>query len=186
MAGQVPTRILMVCAAVGVACGLLLVPVNYAPAALMFTAPLLVLPLSGIWAIPPLLGLGILRRPGAALLTSTIAGLVTVGLTPFGWIGLGIGIAWGIIAEIPFLISRYRLWRGWLFAVAGALIGALTAPLNYTSYGLDQMSLGAQVFGLGIQPVSGAVCGVLAYLLAERLAGAGIAGTARSTARPST
>ena len=174
------TRLLMTCAALGVATGVLLIPAYLVMTVLMTAAPLVVLALQGAWFLPPMLALALLRTPGAGALTSTIAGLACVPFTGYGWAAVGMGLMWGAIAELPFLLTLYRVWRAWLFVAGAAVIGAAAGVPTYTGYGIDQMAPLTQAAALAMMPLTTAVFTVLALVLAKGLAKAGVAaGTGR-------
>lgn len=169
------TRVVMTCGALGVALGIILVPANLLTVAFMTAAPLLVLALMGAWLLPPFTALALLRRPGAGLLTSVIAGLVTVPLTPFGWMGLFQGVLWGVLCEIPFALTRYRRWPTALFLGTGLVIAVVGLLPTYTTYGLDQMSPLALTLAVGLTLGSCVLAAYLSVLIARALGRTGIA-----------
>jgi hypothetical protein len=80
------TRDLMVISAIGVALGVVLVPVIYATMALHAAlAPLGMATIWGLYVVPLLVTTRIMRRPGAALLTSLLVPLVQLPFGPGGW-----------------------------------------------------------------------------------------------------
>ncbi|BBG02548.1 MULTISPECIES: ECF transporter S component [Pseudonocardia] len=169
------TRVILTCGALGVALGIVLVPANLVTIAFMATAPLLVLSLMGVWLLPPLAALALLRRPGVGLLTSVIAGLVTVPLTPFGWMGLFQGLLWGVLCEIPFALTRYRRWSAWLFTGTGLVVAVIGLIPTYTTYGLDQMAVPVMLLAVVLTIASCVLAGYLSVLLARALGRTGIA-----------
>lgn len=179
MARRMDTRTLMICAALGVAGGLLLVPVNYASQALFVAVPLAGIALTGVWIFPPLLASSLLAAPGVGLLTSTIAGLVSVPLTPFGWLALVQGVLFGVVAELVFALLRYRHFDAVVVVASGAVGCLLVAGATYASYGLGQLSVPVQILSIAVQPLSGAVFGLLAHLLSRRLSAAGVGAVSR-------
>ena len=80
------TRDLMVISAIGVALGVVLVPVIYATMALHAAlGPLGMATIWGLYVVPLLVTTRIMRRPGAALLTSLLVPLVQLPFGPGGW-----------------------------------------------------------------------------------------------------
>jgi len=167
-----------------VALGIVLVPANLVTIAFMATAPLLVLSLMGAWLLPPFTALALLRRPGVGLLTSVIAGLVTVPLTPFGWMGLFQGVLWGVLCEIPFLVTRYRLWPTWLFTGTGLLVAVIGLIPTYTTYGLDQMPVPVMLAAVALTIASCVLAAYLSVLIARALGRTGIAPAPRERVTP--
>ena len=120
--GNWSTKDLLVFAAIGVALGLALVPVNYAWVALQTAiGPFARALFAGLNYLPILLALYITRRPGAGLLCSLFLGLVQAALTPFGWVAIIAFLTPGIGCELPFLLTRYRRFGLVILTVAGAL-----------------------------------------------------------------
>lgn len=177
------TRTIMICAAIGVATGILLAPANVLSTALTVSFPLLVTPLYGLWAAPTLLALAVLRRPGVGILASTVCGLINVPVTPYGWTMVVQMLVWGALIEIPFLITRYRIWSMWIFQVAAALIGLISGFLLFFYAGGEQLAAPARVLAVALSVVGAMVVGALTVLVAKALARAGV-GAARATVDP--
>ena len=76
----------------------------------------------GIWLIAGVLGGLIIRKPGAALYTETVAAVVSalLGAQWGGFLTLESGVVQGLGAEIIFLIFLYSNWRAWVAMLAGA------------------------------------------------------------------
>ena len=172
----------MTCGALGVALGIVLVPANLLTVAFMTAAPLLVLALMGAWLLPPFTALALLHRPGVGLLTSVIAGLVTVPLTPFGWMGLFQGVMWGVLCEIPFALTRYRRWPTTLFLGTGLVIAVIGLIPTYTTYGLDQMAPLPLILAVVLTIASCVVAAWVSVLIARALGRTGIAPAPRTRA----
>lgn len=118
------TRILLTCAAIGVASGILLLPIfGIFSSAAIAAVPLLYTVLLGFWFFGGVLMQTLTHRPGVALLTSVIAGLVIAPFTPYGISTVLSTATVGLCQELPFLATLYRRWPTWLFYVANGLIG---------------------------------------------------------------
>ena len=121
------TRYLLTCAVLGVAGGLLTVGMNYLSIGLAAVAPAFIAVTIGAWILPSMTGMALLQRPGAGVLIAVLAGLVNAPLTPFGFAQLPTVVMAGVLAELPFLISLYRVWSTWVFYVGyGVLITAFS------------------------------------------------------------
>ncbi|MET7808350.1 ECF transporter S component [Micromonospora chersina] len=83
----------------------------------------------GVWLIPAVLSALIIRRPGAALFTETVASAISVLLgSPYGAMAILQGAVQGLGVEVGFAAGRYRSYRPLTAALAGAL-GGLFATL---------------------------------------------------------
>ena len=71
-----PTAILLTCAALGVAGGLLLAPANWLSTILFPGLPFVSVGLAGLWLLTSVIALRLLRRPLVGLLVGLLAGLV--------------------------------------------------------------------------------------------------------------
>ena len=78
----------------------------------------------GVWLIPAVLGALVIRKPGAALFTETVAALVSVALgTIWGWTLVIQGPIEALAAELAFAIFAYRSFGVVAATLAGALAG---------------------------------------------------------------
>jgi energy-coupling factor transport system substrate-specific component len=83
----------------------------------------------GVWLIPAVLSGLIIRKPGAALLTETLAALISALLgDQWGATVIAQGFVQGLGAELAFATLRYQSWKLPAALLAGALTG-LTAAL---------------------------------------------------------
>ncbi|MEW2012530.1 MULTISPECIES: ECF transporter S component [Microbacterium] len=78
--GKVSTAYLMTCAAIGVAGGVMLAFAWRLSTALFATVPFASVAIAGLWMMPAVIALRLIRRPFAGLLVGLVSGLV---LTPF-------------------------------------------------------------------------------------------------------
>ena len=82
----------------------------------------------GVWLVPAVLGALVIRKPGAALFTETVAALVSVVLgTSWGWTLVLQGPIEGLAAEVVFLAFAYRVYRLPVAILAGAAAGLAAA-----------------------------------------------------------
>jgi energy-coupling factor transport system substrate-specific component len=124
---------IVVASVVGVAAGLIFFLWNqiYTPisAPLQAALPGAQALVYGIWLIAGVLGGLIIRKPGAALYTETVAAVVSalLGAQWGGFLTLESGVVQGLGAEIIFLIFLYSNWRAWVAMLAGAGAGLAMA-----------------------------------------------------------
>jgi energy-coupling factor transport system substrate-specific component len=161
----------MVIAAIGVALGVVLVPVIYATIALH--AALGSLGMASIWGlyvVPLLVATRVMRRPWAALLTSLLVPLVQLPFGPGGWIMLLLWLPAGLACEAPFFLTRYRSLGLPTLMVAGALASLAFIAHMYLFIGFFDLALGVQVALVAVPLPSGALLGgVPAKLLSDQL-----------------
>jgi energy-coupling factor transport system permease protein len=90
--------------------------------------------LYGVWLVPAVLGALVIRKPGAALFTETVAALVSVALgTGWGWTLVLQGPLEGLAAELVFALFAWRVYRLPVALLAGAAAG-LVATLYDVVY----------------------------------------------------
>lgn len=169
------TQYLLTCAAIGAGGAVLLIPANNIAAAIAGALPLLYAAIVGVWVVPSVVALDLIRRPGAAVLTSLFAGLVLIPFTPYGVRSVITCLIFGVILEIPFLVTRYRRWSPWIFVIATLVLLALYSLLAYRTYDVQSFPAWAQVTFFGLMLVSALLFTSLSLLLSRRLAKAGVA-----------
>ncbi|GAA1858897.1 ECF transporter S component [Microbacterium koreense] len=131
--------------------------------------------LDGPWLFAGVLGALIIRKPGAAIYTETLAAVVSalVGNTWGGFLTIEAGLVQGLGAELIFLIFFYRRWSLPVAVLAGigaALLGGINNLILWFA-GADTTFI---VVYLISTMVSGAViAGALSWLLARGLAATG-------------
>ena len=170
------TRTIMVAAALGAAVGILLVPINIYSIAVTMTMPLLVTILYGTWGLAALIPLALLRKPGAGILGSTVAGLISVPFTSYGLMMVVMMLLWGVLMELPWIVTRYRLWSYKMFAISGAIIGVIMVAMSYMRIALDQMSPWVVAAVWATEIVSSMICFVASKAIAGALVRTGIMG----------
>lgn len=174
------TRVLLVCAAIGVATGIvggiagLLTPVVLA------TAPFAYGLLLGAHVLPGIIAQEVLRLPLVAILTHGIAALVSSAFNP-AWAGRFIGTAllFGAIQEGVAALTRYRAWGPWRFFISALIIGILVAVVVFFAAHMSVLPLWAQIAYLALS-----VLGPVAWTAVGLGIGSSLrrAGVARTTA----
>ncbi|NMO55943.1 ECF transporter S component [Actinoplanes sp. TBRC 11911] len=82
----------------------------------------------GMWLVPAVLGALIVRKPGAAFYTLTVASLVSVALgTSWGWTIAIQGPLEALGAEVIFALFAYRVYRLPVALLAGAAAGVVAS-----------------------------------------------------------
>ena len=131
----------------------------------------------GMWIVAGVVGMLIVRKPGAALATELVAAAVStlvLGGTQWGWTVLASGFFEGLGVELVFLALAYRRFGVIVAALGGALAGVLEAGYEATNYVVDY-SVADKLAYAGFFAVSGAViAGLGGWLLVRALGRAGV------------
>jgi energy-coupling factor transport system permease protein len=91
--------------------------------------------LYGVWLIPAVLAGLIIRKPGAALFTETVAATVSALLgASWGATVIPQGLVQGLGAELAFALLLYRSWRLPAALLAGALTGLSAAVFDFFAW----------------------------------------------------
>ncbi|MET0297440.1 MAG: ECF transporter S component [Microbacterium sp.] len=131
--------------------------------------------LDGPWLFAGVLGALIIRKPGAAIYTETLAAVVSalVGNTWGGFLTIEAGLVQGLGAELIFLLFLYRRWSLPVAILAGAG-AALAGGINNLVLWFAGAGPTFTVVYLASTILSGAViAGALSWVLARGLAATG-------------
>jgi energy-coupling factor transport system permease protein len=128
----------------------------------------------GMWLISGVLGGLIIRRPGAALLTSIAAASVSAVLgTQWGIMVLLDGTLQGILPELVFLAFGYRRWGMGVAVLAAAVAGISPAVRDNIAYNVTWPLHYQVVYGVIVVISAAVIAGVGARLLTTALARSG-------------
>lgn len=131
--------------------------------------------LDGPWLFAGVLGALIIRKPGAAIYTETLAAVVSalVGNTWGGFLTIEAGLVQGLGAELVFLLFFYRRWSLPVAILAGAGAALLGGVNNLLLWFAGADALFTTVY-LVCTVLSGAViAGAGSWLIARGLAATG-------------
>lgn len=171
-----PTAILLTCAALGVAGAVLLAPMNWLSTLLTGPLPFVGMALAGLWLLPSVIALRLLRRPLVGLLVALIAGLVLVPFTGQGFGSVLTNLWWAAFTELPFLFVLWRYWGTWMHYL-GAVAVAIVYPIAaWAWFDLGSMALFAQIAFFAVTMASCVGGTALGILIADRLRKAGVGG----------
>ena len=170
------TRDLLVTAVIGIVFGLVFAgAMNLSMILMAGLTPLisviLVMPVS---VAAGMTALYIIRKPGTAIISELLSGLIMMPFTLYGFAALPGRLMEGVLYEAPFLVTRYRRW-GWMSMM---LSPALPAMALFT---MAMFSMG----GFNLKPgmivllyvgnfVAAAIGGALAKALADAIAKTGV------------
>ena len=170
------TRVLLVCAAIGVATGIL------GGIAGWLTIPVLAGPfflyglVLGSHVLPGIIAQEVLRQPLVALVSHFIAALIASAFNPAWTLRfLGTALLFGAIQEGVAALTRYRSWGPWRFFISAALIGIFVAVVVYFAAHLSAMAPWAQILYLTISVLGPILWTAVGLAIGAALRRAGVA-----------
>lgn len=172
---------LLVCAAIGVATGIVGGVAGMLTPLVLATAPFAYGLLLGAHVLPGIVAQEVLRLPLVALVTHVLAALVASAFNP-AWAGrfLGTALLFGAIQEGVAALTRYRAWGVWRFFVSGAVIGVILAVVVFFAAHLSTLAPWAQVTYLVLSVLSPIAWTALGVAIGAGLRRAGVVRTGPS------
>jgi energy-coupling factor transport system substrate-specific component len=132
----------------------------------------------GVWLIPAVVGGLIIRKPGAAFFTETVAALVSVALgTAWGWTLVLQGPIEALAGELAFALFAYRSFGVVAAGLAGALAGLAASVYDIIVWypAADYSTTGMRIPYVVITVISSVViAGLGGYALTRALAQTGV------------
>ncbi|WP_085507815.1 ECF transporter S component [Thalassobacillus devorans] len=130
----------------------------------------------GIWFIVSIIAAYIIRKPGAAFLSETIAAIIEVMLgNAVGPMLIVSGMIQGLGAEAVFATTRYRLYNVWVLMGAGMGSALFSFVWGYFISGYAALATSYVTAMFIARMVSGAViAGLLGKALSDALAKTGV------------
>lgn len=171
------TRVLLICAAIGVASGIvtaLWTPLHGFSAA--FAIPVYGLVL-GFHSLPGVVAQQLLRLPWVALLTHALSALIACAFVPvMAGRYLLVAVVFGGAQEGIAALTRYRHWEAWRFLVAGAATGVILVVPMWFAFHVGALPVWARVVFVALL-----ILGPVAWTLVGLAIGAALrrAGVAR-------
>jgi energy-coupling factor transport system substrate-specific component len=177
-AAVLSTRVLLTCAAIGVATGILGGIAGWLTPVVIVAVPIAYGFVLGVHVLPGIIAQELIRLPWVALLTHLFAALVSSAMAPqWTFRFLGTALLFGGIQEVVAAITRYRVWQPWRFFISAVVIGAAVAAVVAVVANLSVMAPWAQASYLVL-----AVAGPVVWTAAGLGVGASLrrAGVARA------
>jgi energy-coupling factor transport system substrate-specific component len=130
----------------------------------------------GVWLVPAVLAGYIIRKPGAALFTETVAAAISLLLgSPWGGIVILQGAIEGAGAELAFAATRYRWYHRPTAALSGALGGFAATVFDAFVYYADTSWLTFRLPYIAFGTVSSLlIAGLGSVVLSRGLARTGV------------
>lgn len=174
---------LLVCAAIGVATGIIGGIAGLLTPLVLAVAPWAYGLLLGAHVLPGIIAQEVLRRPLVALVAHVMAALVATAFGPAWMIRfLGTALLFGAIQEGVAALTRYRVWGAWRFFISATVIGLLIAVIVFFAAHLGLLAPWMQITYLILSVASPIVWTALGLAIGSGLRQAGVARTlTRST-----
>lgn len=174
------TRVLLTCAAIGVAAGLVSAGIAYASFLISATVPLLYGAMLGVYFLPGIIAQSLLRMPLVALITNILAGLVGLAFAPhLAAAFIGTAVLVGVLQELVFAIFRYRRWSTWLFYIPPIFGGLAFGLMVWTTFDAARFTPVSQVIYLSLFFISPLLFTFIGRAVAAALTRAGVSGSTR-------
>jgi energy-coupling factor transport system substrate-specific component len=178
---RLSTSVLLTCAAIGVATGVLQAGAGAISASVSAVVPLIYGLVLGVHVLPGVIAQDLLRRPWVALISHLVAALVASAIVPL-WIGRYIGTALliGALQELIAAASRYRRWEAWRFFLSAVIVGGVIAVAIWFAADVSKFPVWGQVVYVGLF-----IAGPVAWTAVGLAIGAALrrAGVARRSGR---
>jgi energy-coupling factor transport system permease protein len=170
------TRVLLVCAAIGVATGILGGIAGLVTPGVLLLTPYLYGLVLGSHVLPGIIAQEVLRRPLVALVTHVIAALIASAFNP-AWAlrFIGTALLFGAIQEGIAALTRYRAWGAWRFFLSAAVIGILVAVVVFFAAHLGTLPLWAQIAYLVVSVLGPIAWTAVGMAIGTALSRAGVA-----------
>lgn len=175
-AARLSTRTLLVCAAIGVATGILGGIAGVITLGVLAVTPYLYGLVLGVHVLPGIIAQEVLRRPLVALITHVIAALISSAFNPaWSMRFIGTALLFGAIQEGVAALTRYRSWGRWRFFVSAVIIGAIVAVVVGFVVDLGRFDTWVQVSYLTISVLGPVAWTAIGIAVGNSLRRAGIA-----------
>ncbi|WP_091229584.1 ECF transporter S component [Microbacterium sp. 3J1] len=170
------TRVLLVCAAIGVATGILGGIAGLITPGVIVLTPYLYGLVLGSHVLPGIIAQEVLRRPLVALVTHLIAALISSAFNPAWSVRfIGTALLFGAIQEGIAAVTRYRAWGAWRFFVSAGVIGVLVAVVVFFAVDLGAFPLWVQIAYLAISVLGPVAWTAVGLAIGTSLSRAGVA-----------
>lgn len=178
---RLSTRVLLTCAAIGVAAGLLGGIAGWITPLVVAGLPIIYGFVLGVHVLPGIIAQEAVRLPWVALISHLSAALVASAMAPhWAMRFIGTALLFGGIQEIVAAATRYRVWKPWRFFISAIIIGVLVAMVVAMVANLASLAPWAQITYLVLS-----VLGPVAWTAAGLAIGVALrrAGVARAAVR---
>ena len=172
---RLSTSVLLTCAAIGVAAGVLQAGAGALSAPVSAAVPILYGLVLGVHVLPGVIAQDLLRAPWVALITHLVAALVASAVVPL-WIGRYIGTALliGGLQELIAALGRYKRWEPWRFFLSAVIIGVIIATAIWFAADVSRFPLWGQIVYVALFVVGPVAWTAVGLAIAGALRRAGV------------
>lgn len=161
---------LLTCAAVGVATGILGAIAGWITVLVLAVAPILYGFVLGVHVLPGIVAQQVLRAPWVALIAHLLAALVSSAFAPMYALQFVLtALLFGGIQEAVAALTRYRAWSTWRFLISAVAIGVVIAAVVALAADLQRLAPWAQVAYVGLS-----LAGPVGWTLVGRATGSAL------------
>jgi energy-coupling factor transport system permease protein len=129
----------------------------------------------GVWLVPGVLAMLVVRKPGAAIFAMVLASTVSALLgSQWGTQVIWYGVLEGLAPELVFLAFRYRRFALPIALTAGAAAGLMAFGLDWFYYYRDWSVGWLTAYAVILTASSVVIAGLGSWLLVRRLAQTGV------------
>lgn len=171
---HIPTRDLLACAAIGVVCGLAMLPAVYLQVSVTAAMPMLYTIFTGTFILGPVLAQALVRRPGAAFIAAIVAALANAPFSPRGILAIVPMAIVGGVYELTAMTGRYRTWPKWRWYLASLIMSTFSMVTITIAFDLLSLQPLIAAASIGAIPLSYVIGTWLSIFIAEKLTRAGI------------
>jgi energy-coupling factor transport system substrate-specific component len=172
---NVSTRLLLSCAAIGVAGGILFAVNAWIGGTVNAVAPIFYGLTVGVYFVPGAVAQYLFHRGGVAIIATVVAGLVAAPFQPIGlWAAL-ISVGIGLFQELPFLVTKYRRWNTWLFFAGAVFAGIVMAIGMYRVVAKGALDVAGSITLMGSYFIAPIIFTAIAVALGAALWRTGVA-----------
>lgn len=172
---RLSTSVLLTCAAIGVAAGILGGIAGWITVPLLAAVPVLYGFVLGVHVLPGIVAQEALRLPWVALITHGVAALVATAMAPiYAAQFIGTAVLFGGIQELVAALVRYRSWAPWRFFLSALVIGVIVAAAVFFAAHLGALPLWAQIVYLALSLLGPVVWTAVGLAIGAALRRAGV------------
>ena len=179
---RISTRVLLVCAAIGVATGLVSAVAGYLSVPALALSPLVYGIVLTAHLLPGIVAQEMLRQPWVALITHLLAALVAVAVSPQWIMSYVLAVVlMGGLQEGWAAVGRYRRWSTGWFILSGLLVGIVLGFSASLAIGLSRnLSFAMTAAAIGITVVAAVGWTLVGVSVGRGLRRAGLTRTDRA------
>lgn len=171
---KMTVRDLVIAVAIGIVGSIIVVGLIYFQAFASIAHIYLVSLSLGLWLVPCIMPLLIIRKPGASIIACLAMGVISALTSPFGYLAIFSLVIEGIIIELPFLVALYRKWHNYQFVISAILLSIMMGALAPGAVGVEAPSPMMYLLSVIIAMFSSLVCLFFCMRLARKLRDSGV------------